>query len=752
MVVALHLTRLIISLTLSHRYERKAIENWLTTADRSPLTGLALNSKTVIPNHALRTLINDGLKKKPHASFSPSPSQTLIQAETPSTKTQPGLHVEMTPVFAIELLLNPANVKLHVSATLSSSFLSKPLALIAVLDVSGSMGLASQAVDANSDGARFSRLDLLKHSMHTIIDMLRPNDILCVVAFSDRARVVFPACEMISTMKLEAKQRIKLLEPGGGTHLWAGLHAGIVEARRFAQANIHTAIVLQTDGEPSVELLPVRGIAQELKRELASDTITTTFTIHSCGFGYGDSLGSPLLRDIATIGSGTFAYVPDGSMVGTVFIHMLANLMSVAMPRVKAVINIDDKQVEVDLGGLRPGQTRDVFVPLPSLSSTITPQHFTGIKGDCAVFVKLHAVDASPRRVASVREFFVETLGSAIALMERTEDARSSRLMIQKLYEKLTQVPGMEAFTADLINPTPDKGQIDKALQHWSKWGKHYLPAIWFAHAKQEKTNFKDDSLASYATPQINELIQRGEDVFAKLPPPEASLDRYKTAAQIAVLKPVVISSMLNRNGGCFTGDSQLELAKPGEFKEIKSLRRGDVLRGGFTVRCVVRYRVDSPVIVRLRSGLGLTPWHPAVLFDAPREMGQDVEDWKWEFPMEMQGQIAKVEEEEYVWNLLLHTGHYVVSRNGVACITLGHKFVRNGVLKHPYFGTKQVIEDLQGEKDGWALGFVTYGRFNATRDKVSGIIVAGEDGERAGINRNEEAIDNDKRIMVAML
>ena len=40
-----------------HTYERIAIEKWLTKSNQSPKTNLRLAHKTVIPNHALRSVI-----------------------------------------------------------------------------------------------------------------------------------------------------------------------------------------------------------------------------------------------------------------------------------------------------------------------------------------------------------------------------------------------------------------------------------------------------------------------------------------------------------------------------------------------------------------------------------------------------------------------------------------------------------------------------------------------------------------------
>ena len=42
-----------------HTYERSAIEQWLESHSISPATGLELDSKQLIPNHSLRSLIRE---------------------------------------------------------------------------------------------------------------------------------------------------------------------------------------------------------------------------------------------------------------------------------------------------------------------------------------------------------------------------------------------------------------------------------------------------------------------------------------------------------------------------------------------------------------------------------------------------------------------------------------------------------------------------------------------------------------------
>ena len=54
-------------------YERTAISEWLRTKDTSPTTGAMLESKTVIPNLSLRSVIRSFTEALAAAAVAPSP-------------------------------------------------------------------------------------------------------------------------------------------------------------------------------------------------------------------------------------------------------------------------------------------------------------------------------------------------------------------------------------------------------------------------------------------------------------------------------------------------------------------------------------------------------------------------------------------------------------------------------------------------------------------------------------------------------
>jgi hypothetical protein len=57
-------------------------------------------------------------------------------------------------------------------------------------------------------------------------------------------------------------------------------------------------------------------------------------------------LNSKLLEEIAEVGNmGSYAFIPDGSFVGTIFVNAIANLLAAVATNVQLIIN---SQTEID--------------------------------------------------------------------------------------------------------------------------------------------------------------------------------------------------------------------------------------------------------------------------------------------------------------------------------------------------------------------------------------------------------------------
>jgi Ca-activated chloride channel family protein len=90
------------------------------------------------------------------------------------------------------------------------------------------------------------KMDRVKASAIQVLRNLRPQDILSVVTFSDRAQVVIPAAYYQERTKLEAK--IQMIHASGGTEIYQGLEAGAKEVLRSLDSRRVNHIILLTDG------------------------------------------------------------------------------------------------------------------------------------------------------------------------------------------------------------------------------------------------------------------------------------------------------------------------------------------------------------------------------------------------------------------------------------------------------------------------------------------------------------------------
>ncbi|KAG8913577.1 hypothetical protein FRC01_004479, partial [Tulasnella sp. 417] len=282
-----------------------------------------------------------------------------------------------------------------------------PVDFVLTIDVSGSM--AEEApVPGDNERTGLSVLDVVKHAANTIITTMRPDDRIAIVSFtgtakvSSRLRVLWKICfKLVKTRKVElplthtteegkakALKQVESLEPLDSTNLWDGLKqsmniltgaspasnpaapsgaiaslaaAGSAIAAGIANVAVGTglpraqqddskhrlsSIFLLTDGLPNVE--PPRGHIPMLKLYLESQPKDKTkFTINTFGFGY--SLDSKLLNEIAKIGNGHFGFIPDSGMVGTNFVHAVANTYATYAEGLFVDIEVDDDKVAKEM-------------------------------------------------------------------------------------------------------------------------------------------------------------------------------------------------------------------------------------------------------------------------------------------------------------------------------------------------------------------------------------------------------------------
>ncbi|KAK1982066.1 von Willebrand factor type A domain-containing protein [Colletotrichum cereale] len=611
---------------------------------------------------------------------------STVQGDAPSEDVALSLH----PLASRDGLLakiapptQPAKPVVHV-----------PCDIVLVIDVSGSMG-CSAPVPANpgekAENYGLSVLDLVKHAARTVLETLDDGDRLGIVTFASRAKVVQELTPMDAKNKALAEKNIDGMRPIDATNLWHGLLEGIKLFNTGGEMNMGRvpAMMVLTDGMPN-HMCPIQGYVPKLRgmEQLPA-------SIHTFGFGY--HLRSGLLKSIAEIGGGNYSFIPDAGMIGTVFVHAVANLQATyainatlhlsypasvdleeisgdSVVKQEAVTLADEdgepKQLSISLGNVQYGQSRDIFLKVT------TSEAFAPGKSTIKAVLEYSRMTSNTHRQATEQ---------SLQLLDQLRE-----LIANLPANKFPSDPQNRSLVEDLAGEQP-KGQVTLALsnaEYYTKWGVHYLPSLLNAHARQVCNTFKDPGPLRYGadSPLFVACRDRLDAAFDRLPAPTPSNQHTATHRG-----RVNMSSYNSSSGVCFVSSTPVQLAS-GRAVPIKTLRRGAAVRtpsGPRRVVAVLRTPVWREIMCRV-GDLVVTPWHPLSL-----DGGES-----WAFP----ASVADGRPVRYtgcIYSVLLQpdgdAGAHALNVAGVWGVTLGHGLVSGPDTRaHAFFGDyKKVARGL---------------------------------------------------------
>lgn len=641
-------------------YEYDAICKWLQNNKSSPITRNYLDLSHLKPNRSLKDAI-DAKTTKINSTYEKNRS-SVYEKNIISSITGEKTTINDYNYFKL-------NIK-----TIEGGSSYPPVDIVAVIDISGSMdspALVEQ--DGKSVDIGYTILDITKHALITIIESMKPNDRISVVVFSNDARVLIP----LTTSDSINRTLITNLRTEGATNIWAGLNIGL---QQFTNTNRIQSLLFLTDGLPSSHLLPPQGILHCLKRK-----ITNKINIYTFGFGY--SLDTELLIDIAKISNGHFSFIPDSGFVGTIFIHALAHINTIAINNLKCYYNTDN-------------------ITCIGNNSDLTTVHY----GQSRTLVfKTKEDNINIKIVYDDKELSIDTFNK-VQINDNLLYNIMRLELVETLEQKSKQSIDAYMFKYSHINNelmTDFKDQICLAIQeqYFSKWGKNYINSFKDAHSQERCNNFKDKSIQHYGGKLFQNMKDKIDNIYTNMPPPKPS----KSISEVKVSKQEFTTMFNNVAGGCFHPSSQV-LTVNNCFKQIDKITKGDKLidsKGNInTVLCVIKIDGNDIKLIDI-EGLLITPYHPIKLNN------------QWVFPKD----ISTIETNcNSVYNLVLDNNHTIVINNCISC-TLGHNITENEVITHEYFGTDKVINDLK-QIEGFNNGFIELNMNNFVRDPVKNIII----------------------------
>jgi len=452
------------------------------------------------------------------------------------------------------------DMKLAVSIQVPDVLVRPPVDICCVVDISGSMGeVATYEQDGVVKDDGLTILDIVKHAVKTVVHTLKDEDRFALVAFDENVDRVLALTVMTEAGREQAVAAVNSLEPRGRTNIWGGVLEGMEALREPAHkagAGRLKTLLLLTDGLPNIS--PPRGHVAELKdyKEKHPDF---GFQISTFGFGY--SLDSELLLGLAVEGNGTYAFIPDAVIVGTVFVNAVANALStmtqdatmhlMALGEGSIVGPVSGGYEEttaawgkvVSLGPLQFGQSREIVVPVrvppgmePYFEAVVIHPTQSGREGRASA-QSAQRTGSQTGLVATARNEIV-SVGYKAVLDACSNKGRAAQQSVEALksgiatYEvaSVHRSSGGAGVDSRLAALKADlEGRMSKALkgkERFNRWGKHYLRALMRAHQVQQCTNFMDPGLQVYGGTLFRECRSQGDDVFLSLPPPKPSRAR----------------------------------------------------------------------------------------------------------------------------------------------------------------------------------------------------------------------------------
>lgn len=149
----------------------------------------------------------------------------------------------------------------------------------------------------HSTSMRHDRLAKLKAAAREVVRKLSPKDVLSVVTFSDRAKVVWAASHVEQRERIVS--HINGVQASGGTEIFQGLKAGVDEISRSPLDRFINHMILMTDGHTYGD--------EEQCLDLAQTASAKGLTISA--FGLGSDWNDLFLDRLVSPSGGRSAYI-----------------------------------------------------------------------------------------------------------------------------------------------------------------------------------------------------------------------------------------------------------------------------------------------------------------------------------------------------------------------------------------------------------------------------------------------------------
>jgi Ca-activated chloride channel family protein len=192
-------------------------------------------------------------------------------------------------------------------------------------------------IDTSGSMAERGRLDLVQDALHYLVDQLRPQDSVAIVAFDNEATVLREMTRVADRRRLH--DAIDKLEADGGTNLGDGLVTGYRVARDGFRASANNRVILLSDGLANAGDTSADSLLKKIREEADKQ-------ISLLGVGVGSEYGDKLMEKLADKGDGFVVYISEQRQARELFARKLPANLSVRAYDAKAQVVFNRSAVE----------------------------------------------------------------------------------------------------------------------------------------------------------------------------------------------------------------------------------------------------------------------------------------------------------------------------------------------------------------------------------------------------------------------
>lgn len=203
--------------------------------------------------------------------------------------------------------------------------LRKPLRLVFVIDISGSMDMEN-------------RLETVKDALRMLVKQLREDDMVAVIVYGSQAHVALewtPGSHHRSILSA-----IDRLRTEGATNAEAGLRLGYRYAIREVNPEYNTRVILCSDGVANVG-----NTGPDAILDYVGGYVDEGISLTTVGFGMGN-FNDVLMEQLANRGDGNYYYVDTLEEARRIFVDQLTSTVQTIAYDAKVQVDFDPEVVE----------------------------------------------------------------------------------------------------------------------------------------------------------------------------------------------------------------------------------------------------------------------------------------------------------------------------------------------------------------------------------------------------------------------